>query len=643
MSVDASPTSRRDAWILAAIVAAAFVLRVAYVLGQRGDILFDYPVVDEERYVAMARALASGQVPDPRPWFHPPGLVYALGLIFWAAGPGLLVPRLVQAAVSAGTCALTYVLAARFFERRVALGAAALCAVHGVLVFEVGELLPPTWMVAANMGALLLLVRAKDSGHPFAAFGAGATFGVAALFGPTVLPFVAFAAGWLRRPLLAAALVAGVVIPIAPVTWGNWQRGHEVVLVSTNGGINFLLGNEAHYPELLAVRPGPHWDDLREQPRRAGVLTEGGASSFYFARGAAFWKEHPVEAVGLYARKLYLFFDGPEIPRDTDLGAMRSSSWVLRVLTTRGPPWLPDGLLVPLALVGVVACWRARRPAVLAAFVGIQALVVAAFFVTARYRVPSLAILAMFASAGMDHCLASLRSSTTPARVLPVAAVLALTVPLNVVTAESAGDYGAELEFYRGLEVRNYLHDPAGAVPYFERASARDTHDARAPFELGNTESTLGHVDAAIAAWLVAEARDPWDGRSIRKATGALIARGDLAEAASRLEAHLRDPRREPAYYATDHLTLAGLDARLGQPVAALGELSEARRVDPAWTRANVAAFTRWVLAARDASRDAAFLDAIADVDAWAGETALAERARVLAAVARGSVVPSGP
>jgi 4-amino-4-deoxy-L-arabinose transferase-like glycosyltransferase len=619
--------SRRDAWLLGSVVAVALLLRVAYVLGQRHDVLFDFPVVDEERYVAMGRALGEGRVPDPRPWFHPPGLVYALGLVFRLAGPGLLVPRLVQALVSAGSCALTYRVGRRFVGTRAALGAAALCAVHGVLVFESYELLPPTWMLAADLVALWLLVRAKDSGKPRDALGAGVALGVAGLFGPTILPFGLVAAAWLRRPVLVACLVLGAAVPIAQITWGNWQRGHEVVLISTNGGINFYLGNGDDYEARLAVRPGPHWDALRDAPRHAGAAGESGASKYYFDRGLSFWQHEPVAAMGLYLRKLYLYFDGPEIPRDTDLQVLRRDSWLLSALTTRGPPWLPDGLLVPLALVGAVA--HARRPGVplLLAFVGVQALVVAAFFVTSRYRVPALPVFAMLASAGIEHCVATWRDARGMRRLAPVAACVALAIPLNVRTRESAGRYDAELDFYRGLALRNYEGNAAGAAALFEQAEREDPTDARYPFELGNTRQSMGQPDAAVAAWSRAADDDPWDARSARKASTLLGGRGDLVPAIALLEKLVAAHARPDAYYGPDYLSLAVLQARRGDAASAIDALHAAQRADPAGFHGNIGGFSRWLLT-QEGPFDPAFLAAVADADASAGEQATADLLR---------------
>lgn len=587
--------ARRVQWALAGILVLALVLRVALILGQRGDILFDYPVVDEETYVAMARRLAQGQVADPRAWYQPPGLVYALGAIFHVFGPGLLVPRIVQALVSTASCWLAFVVTKRLFSIPVALAVAAVLAVHGVLVFEAYELLPPTWMLAADLVALWALLHAREQKTPGSALGAGAALGVAAVFGPTVLPFALVCAWLLRRPALVAAFVAGIAIPIAPVTAGNWHRAHEIVLVSTNGGLNFYIGNNEHYDETLAVRPGPHWDALQDHP-----------ASWFSQQATAFWTEHPVSALGLYARKVFLYLDGPEIPRDTDIYAMRGSSALLGALVTRGPPWLPDGVLMPLALVGVAACWPDRRKlAALYGFAGLQALVVAAFFVTSRYRVPAVPVLAMFACAGA----ARIADADRRGRALAAGGFAVAALVLNVSTREARASYGAELDFYRGMEFKTYLHDPARAAEYLELATEEDPRDARPWFELGNVLDAAGRRPQALEAWIRAGEMDPWDGRGRRRAAFVLTQQGDTAGAIALYEANIASRLRPVAYYAPDHLSLALLYARQRQWDRAVDEIALARRADPAWFAANVNKLAR--AAHDDPSIDPRFLRAL--------------------------------
>jgi tetratricopeptide (TPR) repeat protein len=616
--------------VLAAIVLAALGLRVAFVLGRRGDVLFDYPVVDEERYVEIGRAIGAGLPTEPKPWLQPPGMMYALGAVFAVAGPGLLVPRLVQALLSSASCLVAFLLARRLFSRPVAFAATALCAVHGVLVFETHELLAPTWALAANLLALLLLLVCEERRSPLAALGSGLALGVSGVFAATVLPFAAVAAVWLRRAPLVAAFAAGVALPVGAVAWSNWRPNDELVLISSNAGLNFYLGNNADTHATLAVRPGPHWDDLMDEPRRAGASRPGAASSYFLRKGLAFWREHPGRAAAAYLRKLGLFFHGLEVPRDTDLYAARRDSPLLGVLVSRGPPWLPDGLLLPLALAGAIACWPERRRLALAyAFVASQALVIAAFFVTSRYRVPALPVLAMFAAAGVGACWDRWRGGGGARRFALLALVVALAVALNAPVREARISFAAELDFYRGLAYLRYLRDPTRAAERLRSASAQDPADARVFFELGNALESSRRVEEAVAAWRRAAELDPWDGRPARRVAAILSSRGDLGGAIAVLEAHVASRARPQGYYGADRLNLAFLRARRGEWEAAALELREAERLDARHFSQQIEGLTRAALA-EGKSGGAGFFLLLAERNEALGrrETALAARAR---------------
>ncbi len=533
----------------------------------------------------IARNLAEGTLPaDDLAWWQPPGLVYALAMVFRVAGPGLVAPRVVQALVSSASCGLAFFVARRLFTKPVAFATASICALHGVLVFEAYELLPPTWILAADLAALWLLLVAADARAPLSAFYAGVAIGTSAVFAPTILPFGLLAAAWLRKKTLALALLAGIVLPIAPVTWTNWTRDHELVAISTNGGINFYIGNNPSYDTTLALRPGRHWEQLTDEARDAGAITPAASSSYFLRRGLDFYRKQPGAAAMLFLRKVYLYFDGPEIPRDTDLYAARDASPLLGALVWRGPPFFPDGLLVPLALAGCLVCWRERRRLFLAyALLATLAIVAAAFFVTSRYRVPAIPLFAMFAASAV-------------ARFRPAVAVafLALVVPLNLPTREASASYAAELELYRGLAYMRYLGDPRAACEHLRVATAQAPSDERLWFELGNALDA-SHEGDPIDAWRRAATLDPWDSRARRRIAGALIQRGDFDGAIETLEANVAAGARERAHYAPDHLNLAFLYGKRRRWDRAVAELRASAESDPIYFRANIDGFMRSV------------------------------------------------
>jgi len=539
-------------------------LRLGYVVAQRGDPLFDHPVLDEDEYVKAAHFLVEGHG-DPRPYWQPPGIIYTLAATFEVSND-LMIARLVQIFVSVASCGLVFLIGRRLFDPRVGLVAAAIAAVHGVLVFECYELLPATWIVFWDLLALWLLLRAAEHGKPLAAFATGLALGISAVFSPVILPFSIVAAILIKKPLAIAVLVAGIALPIAPVTCHNHQLG-EVVLVSANGGLNLYLGNNPDYERTIAMRPGRDWELLTSEPNRHGIAQPGAAATYFTHKAFAFMAAHPLSEAGLLAKKTYLYVNGAEIPRDTDIYAARSG--VLSALVWPRPFAFPDALLVPLGLLGIVALWRERRrlaaPLALLATLAITTIV---FFVSSRHRAPALPLFALFAAAG------AFRIATWPARArwIALAALAVGIVITNVPTWETSQSFAGEADFYRGLAAK----DPATARAAFVRATEQNPNDARAWLELGNR---LEGRDA-IAAWQHAATLDPTDPRALRRIVQTLTQLGDL-------DAAIVAQRSAPTLHASDHMNLAFMLAQRTRTAEAIGELHAAFASDDTYVRSH--------------------------------------------------------
>lgn len=585
------------------VLGVAFALRLAHVLSLRGDVLFEHPALDEDRYVEDARAFAAGRPLEQQPFWQPPGMLYFLGLAL-RLSDGLLLPRLVQILVGTATVGLLFLVGRRLFDARAGLAAAALLAVHGVAIFSTGELLAATWASALDLLAVLLLLDAAHDRRQ--AFFAGAALGVSAVFAATVLPFAVAAAAALalgkdKRP--AGAFVAGLILPILPVTLRNASYGDDLVLVSTNGGLNFYLGNNERAFETLSIRPGIHWTELLDRPvREAGIVKRPAAASAWFRdQGLAFWKAHPGQALGLYLKKLWLFFHAAELPRDADVYEVRKGAPVLRALIGPRPVLLPDGWIVPAALVGVVASVRAWRGLLVPlGFVALQALVVAAFFVSARYRVPSLPLLCLFAVVGARALVAA----TPRGRVLGVAGALLLSVVTWWPARETRMSFAAEPDLYRGLALRK-LGDAPGALAAFTRATAADPSDPRPWFEIGVSHRSLGRPLEAAAAWEQAGKHDPRDVRALRFAAAARLAAGDRRGA-------LADHAANAAFGgAFDLLQCAAIHLDLGEADAALAAVKAAFARDPRYVRAQAPGFRAGLEAKADAAFWARFAAAV--------------------------------
>lgn len=381
----------------ALVFAVALALRLAHVWALRGSPYFQRPVLDAFTYYWTARGLAAGESWPEAVYWQPPGYPYFLALVLWLGGPGLLLPRLLQALLGAATAALTSAIGRSLFGSGVGLAAGLTVAAYGPLVYFDGELLTPSLAVALQTAAMYCALRGKAERGAPAWLGAGLLGGLAAVVNATLLALLPVLAVAARRR--AGWLLLGAALAVAPVTLRNWQHGGELVLVSSNAGINFYLGNNPRYDATVGMRPGRDWQALVRAPRLHGVRGAGAASRFFADRVVDYVREDPVGFVRLQVRKVGLLLGGTEIPRNQEIYPAREWSPVLRLLLWKVSGLaFPFGLLLPAAAVGVVAEWR--RAPLLAGAAAALGLAVLAFFVTARYRVVLVPLLAVFAAAG---------------------------------------------------------------------------------------------------------------------------------------------------------------------------------------------------------------------------------------------------
>ncbi|MCU0236102.1 MAG: tetratricopeptide repeat protein [Acidobacteria bacterium] len=422
------------------LLAIALAVRVLYLYQIAPNPYFHNPIIDAQTYDEMAVAIAAGQEPIPAPFFQPPLYPYFLGLLYALFGRDLLLVRLVQMALGTANVWLLYLLGGRLFDRRVGFAAALAFAMYGTMLFYEGELLAPVLIVFLNLLLALAAIATVDSPSLPRALLAGVLLGLSSLAMSVILPMAlvipAYAGWrWRRAPArpkagralaLLAAFAAGMLLVIAPVTWRNWRISHEFVPISTNGGINFYLSTGRDFERKTAIRPGYEWEELLTEPIRLGIHTASGHSAYFMNKALGLIAADPAGYAGLLLKKLSLFANGNEIMRDQDIYPFRQYSPLLSLLVWK--KWLafPYGLLLPLALLGMMLALRCRAPgaALPLAFILSHVVVLLAFFITARYRLNILPFLVLFAAYGALRMWDLLRQRRWT-QSLPLLAVLA--------------------------------------------------------------------------------------------------------------------------------------------------------------------------------------------------------------------------
>ena len=485
------------------VFALALALRVAYIFEADASPLFEHPAVDAKTYTHHALRLAAGNWLGigEGPFWQPPLYPYFLGAVkvlfpesfFYAV-------RFVQALLGALVCTMSWWIGRALFNPAVGLLAGIGTALCGPLIFFDGELLPASLAAFVDLLALVVLLRVWRRPSRWGFLGAGAAFGVGALAVPTVLTFavaVPIVLLW-RAPrrqglIWAGAFALGVVLAIAPVAWRNWAIGGDGVGISYNAGINLYIGNNPDYAETVAIRPGWEWDELVTQPARAGIERPSAKSAYFAERAWDYIKGDPTGWLGLMGHKLGAFWHGDERGRNQPIYFWRTYSNVLSASLWKAGIAFPFGLVAPLALWGMLLSLRRIGPTWPLLFVLSYCLGVVAFFVAARYRVPVLPVLLVFAAYGLWALWDWVRAGRWRSLGLGLAVCLAFAFAANSHLAPMDMEGDAAIHYNLGNAYAE-AGDKERALAAFERAVAEDPEYWQAWLNLGGVKAALGDL-----------------------------------------------------------------------------------------------------------------------------------------------------
>jgi 4-amino-4-deoxy-L-arabinose transferase-like glycosyltransferase len=633
------------------LLLATFALKAAVLANFNAHPLLQ-PVGDMDSgvYARLAADVARGDLllrgPGPVPFFVSPLYIYFLAAIHALSAGSLLAAKVVQIALGTAATGLVYGMTRRLFGDRAALLAGIFYALTGFVTFHEVLILQAALDPFLTALCLFLLSNALAHGSvslkvnekgtraggsqarvTWAATGvaggmgrwlaAGAAFGLLALNRPNSLlcvPAIAvtlataslvvrrrggkavlpFEENPLRtlRPVAAflAATAAVVALPLAR----NLIVSGEPVLISSHGGLNFLVGNgpaaNGVYRWLDGITPsiaGQATNAKRIAETQSGrTLTTREVSSFFARRARAWIASHPTEAARLFARKVWYVFSNDEMSLNFSTVWYRRETLLLRLLAVG--PWL----LVPLGGAGLALAvlgagkLPGRDAAVWASFVPSYALVVAAFFVATRYRLPLVAPLAV--GAGGALCLSLDAWRRREKKPLFVAACIAL--PLLALTLWPTGiDDGSSEE-----ETQWVLHlvDAGDTAQAAKRLNAlAKIHPSRGLlfFRAGQAWAAAGRFDDAIPALERSLAIDSSQAETQKVLSSAherrgmeRVVAGDMAAALPDLEEAARlDPKN-----ATVRLNLAAILAERGDRGRARALAAEALALRPGYDKA---------------------------------------------------------
>jgi tetratricopeptide (TPR) repeat protein len=538
MSGVISERSKDRIWMLAVFL-LAFFLRMIYLLQVKANPHFFSPTMDPLYHDVWAQNIASGNWIGGRVFFRAPFYAYFLATVYKIFGHNYVIPRVFQHLVGSCSCVLVYLLAKRLFNRKVAVVSGLIAASYGMLWYFEDELLLDSFLVFFDLLLILSLLKARDHPRLSQWFVSGIILGISAITRPNILFFIPFVWLWIflvfkrdaqfkRIVTFCVSFLVGIILIVSPITLRNLLAGGDLVMIASQGGINFYIGNNQNSDGMSAIFYKQDWQyrDFQQMAEKEAnkVLRPSEISNFYYRKGIDFLLEDPSAASRLLVKKLYLFWTRFEISDNQDIYFFRRYSWLIRTLP------LGFWLIGPLGLGGMFLSLftfsrsvksrsdqmpdQKNKVALPILFVFSYMITVVMFFVTARFRLPALAFLIIFSGFALVWLVERLRTKNTPAVILFFVLLFPFCLLVN----------------------SNAYHLRAGDL-------------SQAYFSLGNAYLREGKLDLALAKYDSALTRIPHLSRAHLNRGIVFFEKGDYAKAEADYLTELRlYPDEDKAY-----------------------------------------------------------------------------------------------
>jgi len=415
-------------FILILIIILASALRLSnFIETKRNNPIFDIPIVDSAEYVAVAEYyMNKNWLGPPGSFWHPPMYSYFIAIIFKLFGRSGDTVKIIQIIIDLFNTLMVYFITRKIFDKKVAMIGMLLYALY-IPIIQFGiEILPPVFIICLLLITVLAIFIFFES-FKFRKLRlqwlilSGISFGFLIITLPNFLLCLPFILVWLffylrnlRWPVSLKYVAIFTVLSLIPtilVTLRNYITAKEIVIVSYNGGINFYVGNNQNTYQTLTARPGFEWERLLMTAYGQERITNfADQSRFYYKKGSEFILHQPANWLGLMIKKFILFFNSYEFSRNFDLRFFSQFFFITKLPIAR------LNIILPLSLAAIFVLFLARalignreKMMLVLLLIFVYSFSIILIFITARYRLPIIPLLIIFAAYYIATLITKLR------------------------------------------------------------------------------------------------------------------------------------------------------------------------------------------------------------------------------------------
>lgn len=409
MGAKINPTSGQKALFLG-VFGIALVVRLIHNNYMLENPLYYMPLGGHLPSLEMAEKIAAGDIlPFDRPFSqNTPLYPYILALEYLFTGTGnLFAARLFGIMVDSLTCAMIAVLATRHFSLFAGLVSGMITAFYGPMIFYSAELIVvPYTLFFVTLGILLLDMNGGIRLYMLSGLILGLAVGTRPDLIILAIPVICVSCVMINkgRIMKTLSLSAGILIAIMPISMANYAVSGKFILLTTSAGHNFYIG---HNPSSTAgYTLSESLDgDIFLNMKRLAEKTEGKefadneVSQYYFKKAMGHIINDPIHELRITGKKALAAINDHEATTYADYYFQEEFSPVLRYS-------IGLGMLFPLAALGIIVYYRRYLllTPVVASF-----LTIIMFFYVARFRMPAIPFLAIFAGGAVSAMIDYIR------------------------------------------------------------------------------------------------------------------------------------------------------------------------------------------------------------------------------------------
>lgn len=392
-----------DEWkVLLSLFGLPLIIRLLYV------ILFPTVVFgDATAYDSLAIGLIEGKgYGGGTNSYWPPGQSFFLATIYTVFGYNPQIACIFQVFISSLTCIIIYYIGKTVINKKIGIIAGLIAALYPAFIIFSGSLHTETLFIFLLSLSILYLLKIHEQTSIKNLLIVGVSLGLATLIRPIIVGFIPFILLWMllsskerkKNLMRFMAIFVIMMVVVSPWTIRNYNVHHGFVLVSTNGGVNFWIGNNPDATGRMLEKENQTmlwtiWNMTNDEVER---------DKLFYEKGFEFIKENPSKFLVLGAKK-FAHFWGFILPFFTcylyGYFINPTSGWLFMLLAPLTV--LPYAIVLPFAIFGIIFYQKWDRKASLLFLLMFYYVVIHSIILSStRYHLPLVPFLIIFAAYG---------------------------------------------------------------------------------------------------------------------------------------------------------------------------------------------------------------------------------------------------